>query len=138
MTRAKPVQTETCLIKWKAWVTWPDADVDAVYNELGAMFSEDHVVQSRTPTRASVSLMLDRMFDDPVLKEHGIDVDEAGELMMGCCQVQFEVEADRINELPELIKISEERLRYNRKKYVRYYKKDKVVRRQITQIVTRG
>jgi len=81
--------------------------------------------------------MLEAMFRDEVLKEHGLRVEATSGLMMGGCHIEFEIDSDRINELQSLIKIADQRVRHNRRQYVRYYKKDYLVSgRRVQEIVS--
>jgi len=133
----KPVQTTLGNIGFKLHVIWPESDVDVVYTELGSSFQGDRIAKTRTPTTESVDNMLEAMFRDEVLKEHGIRVEATSGLMMGGCHIEFEIDSDRINELQSLIKIADQRVRHNRRQYVRYYKKDYLVSgRRVQEIVS--
>jgi len=137
-TRARPVQTETTVISFRIFVTWPDADVDAVYPECGALFSDHTVKPSRTPTRASVERFIDAVHDDVELIGHDIRMVESGSLMMGCCSMVFEVDVDRIIELEELISITEAAVKRCRRQHVRYHRPGKYLPSSSVLVATRG
>jgi len=124
--RNKPVTTGLCEIKFTVSVDWPDADVDAVYQELGATGSHT-VAPGRTPTAPSVDAFLNAVWRDEELKARGIDVDEWCGLMMGRASVTFSVGPDRLPELAELVKFAESRMRGLRRRFVRYHRPGKQV-----------
>jgi hypothetical protein len=121
----KPVQTYCAVVKFTIQVHWPDADVDAVYSELGGMFQEHTTTNHRTPTDASVERFLSAVFADLELKARGLDAKTSDSLMMGYCAMEFELDVDRIDELPQLIEFAKRRMRQLRQQHVRYYKKGK-------------
>jgi len=136
--RARPVETETTTISFRIFVTWPDADVDAVYPEAGAVFSDHTVKPSRTPTRASVENFIDAVHDDVELIGHDVRMVEPGSLMMGCCSMVFEIDADRIYELDELIRITEAAVKRCRRQHVRYHRPGKYLPSSSVLVMNRG
>jgi len=121
MSRNKPVTTGLCEVKFTVSVDWPAADVDAVYQEIGASGSHK-VAPGRTPTAASVDRFLHAVWQDEPLKGRGIEVDEWCGLMMGCASVTFKVPPERAPELPELVGFAEGRMRDLRRRHVRYHR----------------
>jgi hypothetical protein len=134
VTRA--VETYCSILKFTISVSWPDADVDAVYCELGGMFQSHTLSNNRTPTDGSVEVFLGAVSRDPELKARDIDARTFDSLMMGCCAVEFEVSTERIEELPELIRFAEQRMRFLRRKYVRYHREGKHLTGCAVQVVT--
>ncbi len=127
--RNHPVTTELCEIKFAISVDWPAADVDAVYQEIGASGSHA-VAPGRTPTAASVDVFLHAVWQDGEhgeLKQRGIGVDAWCGLMMGCASVTFTVPIDMMSELPALVKFAEGRMKVLRREYVRYHRIGKSV-----------
>jgi hypothetical protein len=133
----KPVQTYCAAVKFTIQVCWPDADVDAVYCELGGMFQEHTTTNHRTPIAASVDRFLDAVFADPELKARGLDAKTADNFMMGCCAMEFELDPDRIAELPQMIEFATKRMRQLRQQHVRYYKQGRHLTGGAVHVVTR-
>lgn len=120
--------TEITTITFQVTVEWPECDVDAVYNELGAIFGGDHSVTAETPTSRSVWRFLGALDHDEVLQQEGITVGTTTGLMMGCCSAEFEIDVERVADLPRLMEIAKRRMNYHRVRRVRAYRPGNVVR----------
>lgn len=79
------------------------------------------IANHNTPTEASIDAMLDALMEDEHLKRAGIEVESWCGLMMGCCSMDFKMDACKAAELPDLMKLAQERMQAAIDEHVRYY-----------------
>jgi hypothetical protein len=113
-------------IQFTVGYDWPECNVDAAIAPH-LTFGSPESVDSKTPTAESVDRALEELWQDEELKGQGIEVAAWCGLMMGCCSVEFKVEAERVNELSDLIDFARKRLDFYIEIHVEYYQDGDVV-----------
>ena len=111
-------------VRFTIHINWPEADVDAVFAEIGGMFQGEHEVQTNsTPTAESVSRVLDDLMTNHREYWDSLKVEckESYGLMMGCCHVTFSTTFEDYT--PDLVKHVKADVQHMMSKGVRYYKR---------------
>lgn len=134
MKKSKNFKTSCGIVDVRIDIDWKDADVDAVYSEVGRMFPTTHTVKSKTPTSSSIDILLEALFEefkgDPYNKNttewqrRGIEYKEGNGLMQGNSSVIFEIDLIKtpVNTLPEVIEELKKVVSKFTSKIVKYYK----------------
>jgi hypothetical protein len=104
-------------LSFEVCVVWPDCDVDLVYSEVG---SATRSARSETPTADSVDRFLTDIFADKELNRAGVAVTETTGLIMGQCAAVFSVSPEKAPDLPRLIQLARERMRFHLQKIQTY------------------
>ena len=111
-------------ICFTVYFDWPEADVNAVYAEIGGMFQDTHKVKTnRTPVSACVEKVLnDIMMNCRAYWESmGVHCKAYNNLMMGQASVEFDTTLDKFS--PELLKRVKTDCQRLMVAGVRYYKR---------------
>jgi hypothetical protein len=125
-------------VRFDICLNWSEADVDAVYAEIGGMFQGNHQVStSRTPIAGSVEKVLNDVLMNckAYWESIGVECKEYCSLMMGCASATFETTMEKFS--PELVKQVKTDVQRLMVAGVRYYRqKTNINGHRIVSVVT--